>query len=288
VLQLLLNGVAIGCIYALAACGFVWVYQAVGAVNFAHGEMVMVGAYLGVTGAVLLGWPPALSLVAAVAASAVLGLGFQRVAFAPVQARPPITFIIVSIGMSILMRNGALALWGPDPVAPPDLLGGRMIRLGGTVVSAHHLLIIAVTLSVFALQALFFARTRLGRRLRATAEDGETARLMGVNVGAMIALTFAMAAALAALAGTLVAPVIFVSPELGLFIILKAFIASVIGGFASIPGTLVGGVLLGVIEVLTAGYVSSVYKDVVAFLLLVVVLLVLPRGLFGERTGERA
>jgi branched-chain amino acid transport system permease protein len=288
VLQLLLNGVAIGCIYALVSCGFVWVYAAVGAVNFAHGELVMVGAYLGVTGAVLLGWPPAVSLVVAVAASALLGLVFQRVAFAPVQARPPITFIVVSIGMSILLRNGALALWGPDPVAPPDLLGGRMIRLGGAVVSAQHLLIVAVTLLVFLLQALFFAHTRLGRRLQATAEDGETARLMGVNVPAMIAFTFAMSSALAALAGVLVAPVIFVSPELGLFIILKAFIALVIGGFGSIPGTLAGGVLLGLIEVLTAAYVSSVYKDVMAFLVLVVVLLVLPRGLFGERIGERA
>jgi branched-chain amino acid transport system permease protein len=288
VLQLLLNGLAIGCIYALVSCGFVWVYAAVGAINFAHGELVMVGAYLGVTGAVLLGWPPVLSLVAAVAASAVLGLVFQRVAFAPVQARPPITFIVVSIGMSILLRNGALALWGPDPVAPPDLLGGRMIRAGGAVLSAQHLLIVAVTLLVFALQGVFFAHTRLGRRLQATAEDQEAARLMGVNVRVMIAFTFAMSAALAALAGTLVAPVIFVSPELGLFIILKAFIALVIGGFGSIPGTLAGGILLGVMEVLTAAYVSSVYKDVVAFLVLVVMLLVLPRGLFGERIGERA
>lgn len=287
-LQLLLNGLAIGCIYALVSCGFVWVYAAAGAVNFAHGELVMVGAYLGATGAVLLGWPPAPSLVAAVAVSAALGLGFQRLAFVPVQARPPITFIVVSIGMSILLRNGALALWGPDPLAPPDLLGGRMIRVAGAVVSAQHLVIVAVTLLVFALQALFFAHTRLGRRLQATAEDRETARLMGVNVSAMIAFTFAMSSALAALAGTLVAPVIFVSPELGLFIILKAFIALVIGGFGSIPGTLVGGVLLGVIEVLTAAYVSSVYRDVVAFLVLVVVLLVLPRGLFGDRIGERA
>ena len=237
--QLVLNGIAIGCIYALVSCGFVWVYQCVGAVNFAHGELVMVGAYLGVTASVLLGWPPALSLVVAVAASALIGLAFQRVAYKPVHGRPPLTFIVV-------------------------------------------------TVLVFLLQALFFTGTRLGRRLRATAEDQETARLMGVKVGTMIALTFSLSAALAALAGALVAPVIFVSPDLGLFIILKAFIAIVIGGFGSIAGTLVGGVFLGVIEVLTAAYVSSAYKDVVAFALLVVVLLVLPHGFFGERAGERA
>jgi len=286
--QLLLTGIAIGCIYALVSCGFVWVYQSVGAVNFAHGELVMVGAYLGVTASVLLGWPPAVSLVVAVGAAALLGLIFQRVAYTPVRGRPALSFIVVSIGMSILLRNGALAVWGPDPVAPPDLVGGRMLRVGDSVLSAHHLLIIVVTALVFLTQALFFAGTRLGRRLRATAEDQETARLMGVNVRAMIALTFTLSAALAALAGVLVAPVIFVSPDLGLFIILKAFIAIVIGGFGSIAGTLVGGVFLGVIEVLTAAYVSSAYKDVFAFALLVVVLLVLPHGFFGERIGERA
>jgi branched-chain amino acid transport system permease protein len=163
-----------------------------------------------------------------------------------------------------------------------------MLRVGETTVSAHQVLIIAMTLVVFAVQALFFSHTRIGRRLQATAEDGETARLMGIDVSRMIALTFAFSSALAALAGVLVAPVIFVSPDLGLFLILKAFIALVIGGFGSIPGTLVGGVLLGVLEVLTSAYVSSVYKDVVAFLLLVAMLLVLPRGLFGERVGERA
>jgi len=141
---------------------------------------------------------------------------------------------------------------------------------------------------VFATQAVFFTRTRIGRRLQATAEDAETARLMGIDVARMIALTFAFSSALAALAGVLVAPVIFVSPDLGLFLILKAFIALVIGGFGSIPGTLVGGVLLGVLEVMTSAYVSSVYKDVVAFVVLVAMLLVLPRGLFGERVGERA
>lgn len=286
--QILLNGVAIGCIYALVSCGFVWVYAAVGAVNFAHGELVMVGAYLGVTAAVLLGWPPVAALLSAVATAAILGLVFQRVAFVPVRGRPPLTFIVVSIGMSILLRNGALVLWGPDPIAPPDLLGGRMLRVGDTVVSAHQVLVVVVTVLVFATQAVFFTGTRIGRRLQATAEDAETARLMGIDVARMIALTFALSSALAALAGVLVAPVIFVSPDLGLFLILKAFIALVIGGFGSIPGTLVGGVLLGVLEVLTSAYVSSVYKDVVAFGVLVAMLLVLPHGLFAERVGERA
>lgn len=287
-LQLLTNGLAIGCIYALVSCGFVWVYNAVGAVNFAHGELVMVGGFLGVSASLALGLAPGPALLLAVLGSAVLGLAFQRVAYAPVRDRPPVTFIIVSIGMSILLRNAALIVWGPDPVSLPGFMGRSMVHLGGSSISANHLLIVGVTLATFWLQHLFFTRTRLGRWLGATAQDQEAARLMGIRVPRMIALTFVLSAAVAALAGYLVVPVIFVSPDMGLFVILKAFIAMVIGGFGSIPGTLAGGVFLGVLEVLTAFYVSSHYKDVFAFFLLILILLVRPEGFFGENVEEKA
>ncbi|MBI2372217.1 MAG: branched-chain amino acid ABC transporter permease [Deltaproteobacteria bacterium] len=287
-LQLVVNGLAIGAIYALVSCGFVWVYNAVGAVNFAHGELVMVGAFLGVSGSLALGLPPAAALLLAVLGSAALGWLFQRTAYYPVRTRPAITFIIVSIGMSILLRNSALVLWGPDPLSLPGFMGRTMVRLGASSISANHLLIIGATLATFGLQHLFFARTRLGRQMEATAQDQEAARLMGIQVSRMIALTFVMSAAIAALAGYLVVPVIFVSADMGLFVILKAFIAMVIGGFGSIPGTLVGGIFLGVLEVLTAFYISSHYKDVFAFLLLILILLLRPEGFFGEKVGEKA
>ena len=287
-LQLVANGLAIGCIYALVSCGFVWVYNAVGAVNFAHGELVMVGAFLGVTASLALGLSPGPALLLAVLGSGVVGLVFQRVAYYPVRHRPPVTFIIVSIGMSILLRNAALVVWGPDPVSLPGFMGRAMVRVGSGSISANHLLIIGVTLATFGLQHLFFTRTRLGRWLEATAQDQEAARLMGIRVNRMIALTFVLSAAVAALAGYLVVPVIFVSAEMGLFVILKAFIAMVIGGFGSIPGTLAGGVFLGVLELLTAFFISSHYKDVFAFLLLILILLVRPEGFFGEKVGEKA
>jgi branched-chain amino acid transport system permease protein len=288
VLQLLINGVAIGCVYALVSCGFVLIYNAVGAVNFAQGELVMVGAFLGATAAVLLHWPPGPALLIAVLGSAAVGALFQRIAYYPVRSRPPITFIVVSIGMGILLRNSALVIWGPEPFAPPDLMGGRMVRLAGSVVSAHNLVIIGGTLLIYGVLSVFFSRTRLGRRLECTAEDQDTARLMGVRVPAMIAVTFVLSAALAAVAGYLLAPVIFVSPEMGLHVILKAFIAVVIGGFGSIVGTLVGGIFLGVMELFTAAYVSSAYKDVFALLVLLALLVFLPQGLFGEKIAEKA
>jgi branched-chain amino acid transport system permease protein len=287
-LQLLINGIAIGCIYALVSCGFVLIYNAVGAVNFAQGELVMVGAFLGATSAVFLHFPPVAALLAAVVGSAVVGFLFQRVAYYPIRNRPAITFIVVSIGMGILLRNSALVIWGPEPFAPPDFMGGRMVRLGDSVVPAHNLLIIGGTLLIYGAQFAFFSRTRLGRRLEATAEDQETARLMGIDVPTMIALTFVLSAALSAVAGYLLAPVIFVSPEMGLHVILKAFIAIVIGGFGSIVGTLVGGIFLGVMELFTAAYLSSAYKDVFSFLVLLTVLVFLPEGFFGEKAAEKA
>lgn len=286
--QLLINGTAIGCIYALVACGFVLIYNAVGAVNFAQGELVMVGAFLGATSAVLLHLPPLAALLVAVAGSAIVGFLFQLTAYYPIRSRPPITFIVVSIGMGILLRNAALVIWGPEPFAPPDLVGGRVVRVGGSVVPLHNLLVIGVTLLIYGAQFAFFSLTRLGRRLEATAEDQETARLMGIDVPAMITLTFVLSAALSAVAGYLLAPVIFVSPEMGLHVILKAFIAIVIGGFGSILGTLVGGIFLGVMELFTAAYVSSAYKDVFSFLILLGVLLLLPQGFFGEKAAEKA
>ncbi len=286
-IQEIVAGFSIGCIYALVGFGFVLVYNAVGAVNFAHGELVMFGGYFGYTFSTQLGMPLWLALAASLLAMAILGILFNQVAYLPIRNRPVSTVIIASIGMSILLRNSALAIWGPDPLKLNSFLGDGVINIGGIVILRHQLLIFAVTAFVFTGQSLFFSHTAIGRKLQATAQDQEAAKLMGIKVTRMINLTFILAALLAAIAGFLVAPLWFLDPEVGLVIIVKAFIAIVIGGFGSIPGLVVGGIFLGLTEVLVASHLTSEYKDVISFFILITVLMAMPQGFFGEKIAEK-
>lgn len=286
-IQEIVAGFSMGCIYALAGFGFVLVYNAVGAVNFAHGELVMFGGYFGYTFSTQLGMPLWLAFAASLLAMAILGILFNQVAYLPIRNRPVSTVIIASIGMSILLRNSALAIWGPDPLKLNSFLGDGVINIGGIVILRHQLLIFAVTAFVFTGQSLFFSRTAIGRKLQATAQDQEAAKLMGIKVTRMINLTFILAALLAAIAGFLVAPLWFLDPEVGLAIIIKAFIAIVIGGFGSIPGLVVGGIFIGLTEVLVASHLTSEYKDVISFFILITVLMVMPQGFFGEKIAEK-
>jgi len=281
------SGLSIGCVYALAGFGFLLVYNAVGAVNFAHGELVMFGGYLGYAASRGMGAPLWAAFLLSLAAMALAGLLYSQVAYYPMRNRPAATVIIASIGMSILLRNSALALWGPDPVKLDSFVGDGLVRAAGVVIPRHQLLIFVVTAAVFIGQSLFFSRTAIGRRLQATAQDQEAARLMGVRVGRMIALTFVLSAVLAAIAGFLLAPLWFLEPEVSLVIIVKAFIAIVIGGFGSVPGLVAGGLFLGVTEVLVASHITSQYKDVLSFLILLTVLMAFPRGFFGEKIEEK-
>ncbi|MEW6262574.1 MAG: branched-chain amino acid ABC transporter permease [Thermodesulfobacteriota bacterium] len=285
--QEIISGLSMGCIYALVGFGFLLVYNAVGAVNFAHGELVMWGGYFGLIATSWLGWPLWTALLMSLAAMAVLGVLFNFCAYYPMRHRPVVTVIIASIGMSILLRNGALAVWGPDPLKLDSFLGAGIISFGGVVIPRHQILIFLVTAAIFIGQSFFFSRTSLGRKLEATAQDQETAKLMGIKVTWMITLTFILATLLASVAGFLLAPLFFLEPDLGLYVVVKAFIAIVIGGFGSIPGLVVGGLFLGVTEVLVASHITSEYKDVISFLILITVLLVLPQGFFGEKIAEK-
>ncbi len=286
-IQEIVSGLAMGCIYALVSFGFVLIYNAVGAVNFAHGELVMLGGYFGLIATMWLHWPLWIGLLFSLVAMAALGMVYSRVAYYPLRNRPPVTVIIASIGMGILFRNSALAIFGPDPLKLDSFLGDRIITLGGTVILEHHVLILLVTFAIFIGQSLFFSRTFIGRKLEATAQDQRTARLMGINVNRMITITFVLSALLASIAGFLLGPIWFLEPEVGLVIILKAFIVIVIGGFGSIRGILAGGLFLGVVEVLVASHLTSEYKDVISYLILFTVLMILPRGFFGERIAQR-
>jgi branched-chain amino acid transport system permease protein len=286
-MQELISGLAMGSIYALVSFGFVLVYNAVGAVNFAHGELVMFGGYFGLIATSWLHLPLWVALLFSLVTMAGLGVVYNRVAYYPMRHRPAATVIIASIGMSIFLRNSALALFGPDPLKLESFLGERIFTVGGAVIGQHHVLIIAVTLVLFTGLSLLFGRTSIGRKLQATAQDQEAARLMGINVNRMITLTFVLSAMLASVAGFLLGPVWFLDPDVGLTVILKAFIVIVIGGFGSIRGMLVGGLFLGVVEVLVASHVTSEYRDVISFLILIAVLVVLPRGFFGEKIAQK-
>jgi branched-chain amino acid transport system permease protein len=286
-LQLVVNGLAMGCIYALVALGFLLIYQAVGALNFAQGELVMLGGFLGISLALGLKLPLPLAFLLTILLMAAIGWLFQRVAYYPLRNRPFAAVIISTVGVGIALRNGAQLIWGPNPLSFPGLFGAEPIRVAGTTILPQHLFIIAVTLLLLAAQYWFFTRTALGRQLQATAQDAEMARLMGIPVGRMIAATFMLSAAMAGVAGLLLAPVFFVTTDMGGMVMLKAFVASIIGGFGSIPGAIVGALFVGVMETFVAAYVSSAYKDAFAFLILILVLFVAPRGLFGEKISEK-
>jgi branched-chain amino acid transport system permease protein len=285
--QLVINGLAMGCIYALVALGFLLIYQAVGALNFAQGELVMLGGFLGISLALGLKLPLPVAFLVTILLMAAIGWLFQRVAYYPLRNRPFAAVIISTVGVGIALRNGAQLIWGPNPLSFPGLFGTEPIRVAGTTVLPQHLFIIVVTLLLLVAQYWFFTRTALGRQLQATAQDAEMARLMGIPVGRMIAATFMLSAAMAGIAGLLLAPVFFVTTDMGGMVMLKAFVASIIGGFGSIPGAIVGALFLGVMETFVAAYVSSAYKDAFAFLILILVLFVAPRGLFGEKISEK-
>jgi branched-chain amino acid transport system permease protein len=276
-----------GCIYALLALGFVLILNASGAINFAQGELVMLGGFVVVWLTADLALPWYAVVVLAALAMAVLGVVLERLAFRPLKGKPFVTVFISTIGFGIVLRNVALLLWGPSPRSLPALFTPDVLRVGGAVISTQHLFIVGVTLTLLLGLQAFFVHTRTGVFMRAAAQDEETARLLGVRTGRTMVLTFVLSSLLAGLAGFLLAPVFFVYPDVGHLLILKLFIAVVIGGFGSVPGAILGGLFLGLIEVLAAAYVSSLYKDVIAFAVLMVFLFLKPDGFLGEPISEK-
>jgi len=281
------TGLAMGCIYALLALGFVLILNASGAINFAQGDLVMVGGFVVVWLGADLGLPWYAGLALAPLAMAALGVLLERLAFRPLRGKPFVTVFISTIGFGIVLRNLALLLWGPSPRSLPGLFRPDVLRLGPAVVSTQHLFIVGATVALLVGLQAFFVHTRTGIWMRAAAQDEETARLLGVRTGRTMVLTFVLSSLLAGLAGFLLAPVFFVYPDLGHLLVLKLFIAVVIGGFGSIPGAILGGLFLGLVEVLAAAYVSSLYKDVIAFAVLMAFLFFKPEGFLGEAIRDK-
>jgi branched-chain amino acid transport system permease protein len=295
-LQQLTNGVAWGSIYALIALGYTMVYGVLKLINFAHGEVYMVGAMSGYYAAHALGVagrPSLLGLAAVLLASmavcALLGALIERVAYRPLRAAPRLAALITAIGVSLLLQNAGQLVFGADPKFFPALLEAReVMRAGGLAVSNIQLAVLTTALILMGGLQFIVMRTRFGRAMRAVAWDAPAAALMGVPVDRVIQGTFVLGSMLAAAAGVLVGlsnPKI--DPLMGLMPGLKAFVAAVLGGIGSIPGAMLGGLLLGVIETLVAGYLSSTYRDAIAFVVLVLILLYRPAGLLGRAQTEK-
>jgi branched-chain amino acid transport system permease protein len=293
ILQLIVNALAVGSIYAVTALSFEIAYESTGVVNFSTGQLVTAGALIGASASHVFPQGAALGAVAPFAyvvvilAMAALGLLFFVGAYLPLRSRPVLTIIIGTVAVGIVVQNVSLMVWGPLPIATPSPVGGGTLHLAGVVLPLHALFVIAVTtLLIMAVYVLLY-RSPLGTQFRALAQDPEAARLIGVRVNWLYALTWKLACALAGIAGLLLSPMWFIDVGMGDSLALKAFAAAIIGGFGSIPGAIVGGISVGLAEVLGASYISSSYKDAIVFALMILFLLFRPQGLFGERVAER-
>jgi branched-chain amino acid transport system permease protein len=287
-LQLLFTGLGIGSIYALVALGFVLIYRATNVVNFAQGDFAMLGAFSMTVLLINLGMPYWISILITVAAMAVFGALFNLGVYYPLRNRSFLPVIISTIGASILLENGVLAAYGPQPQTLPGIFSSQGFNFGPVFFDTQYLTILAVTMVMVGFQYFLFERTLLGKKMQATSQDKEMASMLGIPVALMIMITFIYSSVLGGLAGILVAPVLFVSVGMGSSIALKAFAASIIGGFGDVTGAVVGGLALGVVETFGAAYISVPYKDAFAFLVLLVFLLFRPQGIFGERIAEKA
>lgn len=289
IVQLVITGLAFGCIYALVALGFVLIYNAVGVVNFAQGEFVMIPAFIGLTFLSIAGLPWYIAYLATIAVMILFGLVFELTAYYPLRNRTFLPVVISTIGASVLLRNGAQLVWGAVPLRFPGLFpSDRTLALAGVHVVPQHMLIVGVTAVLLLGQYLLFDRTLLGKQLQAVAQDKDTARLLGIRAGTMIAITFAYSAILGAAAGMLIGPIFNVNKDFGGPLALKAFSASIVGGFGSVPGAIVGGLILGLVEIFAAAFLAPEYRDAYSFIVMIGVLLFRPQGIFGERIVERA
>lgn len=296
VFQQLINGLSLGAIYALIALGYSMVYGLLKFINFAHGDVLMIGAFAGFYAAPGIQrfttgpWTTTAGvLLWAMLVCAVLGVVIERVAYRPLRDQPKLAVLITSIGVSLLLSYGGQILFGVNQKAFPDLLPPIRISLGsGITVSGNHLLVMAVTLVLLITLREVVLRTRFGLALRALSQSRDAAALMGVNSDAVISLTFAVGSALAGAAGVLYALNIHsIEPLMGTLPGIKAFVAAVLGGIGSLPGAAVGGLLLGLSECLLGGSVLSSYRDAIAFGLLILILLVRPSGIFGSTSSEK-
>jgi branched-chain amino acid transport system permease protein len=287
-LQLLIQGLAIGAIYGLVALGFVLIINAVNVVNFAQGEFLMLGGFIGLTLSTALGWPFWAALLGTIVICGLLGIVFDKVIYQPMRGGDFATYLISTLAAALIMRNLAQHIWGPEVRSYYAPFNQKIFTVGGLLINPQHLLILGMTILLVGALYVFLFKTGLGRMMRATAQDRETARLIGVKVGRVGMITFALSMSIGGMAGVLVAPLFLVDLNVGFIAGLKAFIATIIGGWGSIPGALAGGIIVGLVEIFATHFFSAAFKDPVAFAVLMIFLIVRPSGIFSERVGDKA
>ena len=289
-LSYLISGISLGSVYAIIALGYTMVYGIAKMLNFAHGDVIMVGAYISFCTTSYLGLSPLVSVLLAIVVCTVLGIVIERLAYKPLRQAPALAVLITAIGVSYFLQNAALLIWGSSSKTFSSVVGDWSIKLfddqltitGVTIVTVLACIVIMVALT------LFTTKTKLGTAMRAVSEDKGAAQLMGISVNSTISLTFAIGSGLAAIAGVLLCSAYpMLMPTTGSMPGIKAFTAAVFGGIGSIPGAMIGGILLGIIEIFAKAYISTQLSDAVVFAVLIVVLLVKPDGLLGKRVSEK-
>ena len=286
VLQLLFQGVGIGAVYALVALGFVLIFRATNVVNFAQGEFVMLGGMVTVF-ATAAGVPLPLAALLAVVVSVVVGLLLYWLAIEPARDASPVTLIIITIGASILLRGAAQILFDKQFHKLPSISGDTPVNLLGAAIQPQSFWVLGGTAVIVILLYIFLERTVIGKAVLATAANKLAARLVGINTATVMALAFGGSAAIGAVAGVLITPITLTSYDVGTMLALKGFAAAMLGGMGNPLGAVAGGLILGLLEALGVGYISSTYKDAFAFIVILLVLFAMPQGLFGRRTVER-
>ena len=292
--QQLVNGLSLGSIYALIALGYTMVYGILRLINFAHGDVYMVGAYVGYYGSVRFrgltpSYPRAIAIMfLSMAVCALLGVAIERFAYRPVRGAAKMTSLITAIGVSLLLENGGQLLFGADPKFFPSNAPHTEFNVANVRITSEQLTVFVVSIGLTILLLFFIQRTRTGKAMRAVSFNLDAAKLMGISTDRIIAITFALGSAFAAAAGVLVAMAIpKIDPLMGIMSGLKAFVAAVLGGIGNVPGALLGGLIIGIAEVFTVGYLSPTYRDAIAFAILIGILLFRPQGILGRVEKEK-
>ena len=279
--QQILNGIMLGSVYSLVALGLTLIYGILGIPNFAHGALYMLGAYIAfllVSSAGVNFW---LAMIVAMVGLALVGMLVERLVFRPLMEAPHLNSFIAAIGLIFIIENGALILWGPDFKRFPPVYE-QLYHIFGITITLQRIIIVLTAVGLIMLMELFIKKTTIGATIEATAQDRVGTQLVGINVNRVDLITFALGTALAAAAGALIGPILLVYPSMGGAVILKAFVIIILGGMGSIPGAIVGGFILGLLESIGGGYITTEYHEVLAFGVLVAVLAIKPTGLFGR------
>ncbi|HWR41149.1 MAG TPA: branched-chain amino acid ABC transporter permease [Patescibacteria group bacterium] len=286
--QQLINGISLGSIYALIALGYTMVYGIIRLINFAHGDIYMLGGYAGFFAITVFKMSFFPALIFSMAAAAAIGMLIERMAYRPLRDAPKIAVLITAIGVSLLLEYGGILLVTPQPRTFPEVFPSTIYNFYGLVVNSQQVLILVVSLLLMVLLTYVVQRTKIGKAMRATSFDTDAARLMGIDVDRVISFTFGIGSALAAAAGMMVG--IYynsIDPLMGIMPGLKAFVAAVLGGIGVIPGAMLGGLIMGVVEAMVSGFWSSTFRDAAAFGILIVILLFRPAGILGKNIREK-